>query len=361
MSIDICVPPLGESVLEATVGKWFVEPGTYVTRDAIIVELETDKVTLEINAMMDGWLTEALVATGSTVQPGQVLGKLSAEQPEGSHQPAALDAPQTVVEVKLEAKTPEPVVVLVEKIVVEALQPSVIIPHDGVAREPMSRIRKRIAERLKDAQNTAAILTTFNEVDLSALTQLRQKYQIAFTERYGVKLGWMSLFAQATVRALQKFPRFNSRIDGDDIVTPVSINLGIAVATPHGLVVPVIKGAEQLHLGELEQSIAALAAKAKDKRLDPSDLADGTFSITNGGTFGSLLSTPILNPPQSGILGMHTIQDRPVAVQGQIVIRPMMYVALSYDHRLIDGQEAVSFLVSIKNTLENPGVVWLGL
>lgn len=365
MSLDVRVPQLGESVLEATVGRWYVQPGTQVKKDALLVELETDKVTLEINATSDGWVESVLIPSGKTVRPGDVLAKVGSEQPEGIAYEPISEAPSEPVKtqtVQLETVKTEPTKVDTPK---AAPKPQTIlkplVSSGETTRQPMSRLRKRIAERLKDAQNTAAILTTFNEVDLSALTQLRQKFQTSFTEKYGVKLGWMSLFTQATVRALQAFPNLNSRIEGDDVVTNGSINMGIAVATPHGLVVPVIKGAERLNLGEIEQYIADMARKGRDKQLSPSDLTDGTFTITNGGTFGSLLSTPILNPPQSGILGMHTIQERPVVVQGQIVIRPMMYVALSYDHRLIDGQEAVSFLVSIKNTLENPGLIWLGL
>lgn len=358
MSVDVCVPPLGESVLEAVVGKWHVSPGMYVKKNALLVEVETDKVTLEINAISDGWMESISAPSGKTVASGEVLGKLSHAQPEGAvaappepvyvkEEPIPLPTPPAKVKDQPPAK-PQPI-----------LKP--LIASGQTTRQPMSRLRKRIAERLKDAQNTAAILTTFNEVDLSALTQLRQKFQTSFTEKYGVKLGWMSLFTQAAVRALQMFPNLNSRIEGEDIVTSGSINIGVAVATPYGLVVPVMKGVERLSLGEIEQHITDMARRGRDKELSPSDLTDGTFTITNGGTFGSLLSTPILNPPQSGILGMHTIQERPVVVQGQIVIRPMMYLALSYDHRLIDGQEAVSFLVSIKNTLENPGVIWLGL
>lgn len=377
--IDICVPPLGESVLEATVGRWFVEKGAFVSKDTLLVEIETDKVTLEINAMMDGCLVDIFIPSGRVVSPNTVLGQFDDQTLESNvskettiSNVGVKESVSVVVDESMPKKeSTSPAEPAVPELVISEVKTSGLDSHDpqpldmhvsqGVQRHPMSRVRKRIAERLKEAQNTAAILTTFNEVDLFALSQLRQKYQTAFTQRYGVKLGWMSLFAQATTRALQQFPNLNSRIDGDMIVTPDSVNMGIAVSTPYGLVVPVIKEVEKRSLGDLEQHIAAIANKAREKQLMPSDLANGTFTITNGGTFGSLLSTPILNPPQSGILGMHTIQDRPMVIQGQIMIRPMMYVALSYDHRLVDGQEAVSFLVSIKNILENPGVFWLGL
>lgn len=391
MSIKVYAPTLGESVLEASVGKWHIQPGAFVKKDDLLVEIETDKVTLEVVATAEGHITEHLKPTGSVVKPKEVMTEIIEGQAPQANEPKNTPQKETLNEPKLEEAeklspinnqplnkplTPSSSQEVQEKAAsihpdsaneADLLKDGLEAEHEAETNQeadkriPMSPIRKRIAQRLKESQNTAATLTTFNEIDLSAIKKLREEYQKPFTEKYGAKLGWMGFFAQASIKAIQNFPVFNSYIDGSDIVTPKSVHLSVAVSTPSGLVTPVIRQAEKLSIAELEQHIGRLASKARDRKLAPSDLDGGTFTITNGGTFGSMLSTPILNPPQTGILGMHKIQDRPVVIDGSIVIRPMMYVALSYDHRLADGQEAVSFLVYIKQILENPGAIWLGL
>lgn len=361
-TIDIKVPALGESVNEATIGKWLVKPGESVAADTALVELETDKVTLEVYAPADGKLAEVLAKSASTVKIGAILAKFTAGKIE-KITPIAPAPP------KEEKKQTSPAQLAaqhgqsnVEEFIKSAKKTKATASN---AREelrvPMSRLRQRIAERLKDAQNTAAMLTTFNEVDMSAVMQLRALYKDKFEKSHGVKLGFMSFFVKSCVQALKEQPILNSCIDDQDIITKTYFDIGVAVSTPNGLVVPIIRDADHLSLADVEKTIADMGQKARDGKLNIEEMTGGTFTITNGGVFGSLLSTPILNPPQSAILGMHKIQDRPVVVNGQIVIRPMMYLALSYDHRLVDGKDAVTFLVTIKECLENPGRFLLDL
>ena len=358
-TIDIKVPALGESVNEATIGKWLVKSGESVAADTALVELETDKITLEVYAPTDGKLAEVLEKSGSTVKIGAILAKFTAGKIEKI-------TPTAPAQEKKQASPEKPATQHgqsnVEEFIMSAQKTKTI---SSSAREelriPMSRLRQRIAERLKDAQNTAAILTTFNEVDMSAVMQLRTLYKDKFEKSHGVKLGFMSFFVKSCVQALKEQPILNSCIDGKDIITKTYFDIGVAVSTPNGLVVPVIRDADHLNLADVEKTIAEMGQKARNGKLTIEEMTGGTFTITNGGVFGSLLSTPILNSPQSAILGMHKIQDRPVVVSGQIVIRPMMYLALSYDHRLVDGKDAVTFLVTIKECLENPGRFLLDL
>lgn len=385
---DILVPELGESITEATVGKWYINAGDSIAQDTLIVELETDKVTLEVNAPVSGRLHKILSETGSNVSVGDVLGQLEEgefEQPaaakseEADHK--AIEAtPQPSATQETESKNPPSV----KKTAAEnnlnlndipatgkdgrVTKTDVLsfmsqgssasaakgVTHDAEERVPMSRLRQKIAERLKSAQNTAAILTTFNEVDMSNVIDLRKRLQESFQASHGVKLGFMSFFVKACVQALQEIPALNAEIDGSDIVFKHFYNIGVAVSTDKGLVVPTLKNVDTQSFADIEKQIVDFGARAKSGKLELSELSGGTFSITNGGVFGSLLSTPILNPPQCGILGMHTIQKRPVAVGDKVEIRPMMYVALSYDHRLVDGKEAVTFLVRVKQMLEDP-------
>lgn len=362
--IDIRVPALGESVTQATVGKWFKKPGEDVAVDTPLVELETDKVTLEVYAPADGTLSEILASSGVDVKIGAVLAKF---------QPGKIE--KTTKE-NLTKKTPEIKAVPEKETIEESRhgQSNVMqfiesaqkknIPNMHLREElrvPMSKLRQRIAERLKNVQNTAAMLTTFNEVDMSAINQLRTLYKESFEKKHEVKLGFMPFFVKACIQALKEQPILNSSIDGLDIVTKTYFDIGVAVSTSNGLVVPIIRDADKLNFSDIEKSIAEMSKRARDGKLMLEEIAGGTFTITNGGVFGSLLSTPIINPPQSAILGMHKIQERPVAVNGQIVIKPMMYLALSYDHRLIDGKDAVTFLVTIKECLENPGRFLLDL
>lgn len=363
--INICVPTLGESVTEATVKKWLRKPGEDVATDTPLVELETDKVTLEVYAPADGTLSKILVQSETNVKIGEVLAKFT---------PGKIQ--QANKEVLMKAEKIKPI----------STKETVEEPHHGQSnvnqfinsakskkptsnnntqreelRAPMSKLRQRIAERLKNAQNTAAMLTTFNEVDMSAIIQLRTLYKDSFEKKYGIKLGFMSFFIKACVQALKEQPILNSCIDGQDIVTKTYFDIGVAVSTSNGLVVPIIRDADNLSLADVEKSVAEMGNRARDGKLTIEEMTGGTFTITNGGVFGSLLSTPILNPPQSAILGMHKIQERPIALNGQVVVRPMMYLALSYDHRLIDGKDAVTFLVTIKECLENPGRFLLDL
>lgn len=378
---DILVPTLGESVTEATVGKWYIAAGESIEQDKLMVELETDKVTLEVNAPVSGTLKEIAFPKGSTVKIGHILGRMEegavtskpAEQKPSAH--STVEPQSTLVD-----KNPPSV----KKLLAENNLSSASIPSTGKdgrltktdvlqfmetpsktdlnhpetsdrqERIPMSRLRQKIAERLKNAQHTAAILTTFNEIDMSHVMDLRKRLQESFQTSHGVKLGFMSFFLKACVQALKEIPALNAEIDGTDIVFKHYYDLGVAVSTDRGLVVPVIKNVDELTFAGIEKAITDVGSRAKDGKLEISELNGGTFSITNGGTFGSLMSTPIINPPQCGILGMHAIQNRPVAIDNQVVIRPMMYVALSYDHRLVDGKEAVTFLVRIKQMLEDP-------
>jgi 2-oxoglutarate dehydrogenase E2 component (dihydrolipoamide succinyltransferase) len=361
--IEIKVPALGESVTEATIGKWHKQVGESAAADTVLVELETDKVTLEVYPPADGTINEILVKSGTNVKIGTILANFTPGKI------AAKTIAESVIEKNEEVKTINPPHTSPNSInkphgtsnVNEFISSAQIKTQTMVAanreelRAPMSRLRQRIAERLKNAQNTAAMLTTFNEVDMSAISQLRNLYKDSFEKKHGVKLGFMSFFVKACTQALQEQPVINSCIDGNDIITKTYFDIGIAVSTPNGLVVPIIRNADNLGLADIEKTIGELGKKGRDGKLAIDEITGGTFTITNGGVFGSLLSTPIINPPQSAILGMHKIQDRPVVVNGQIVIRPMMYLALSYDHRLIDGKEAVTFLVTVKECLENPG------
>ncbi|KXV78957.1 2-oxoglutarate dehydrogenase complex dihydrolipoyllysine-residue succinyltransferase [Acetobacter cerevisiae] len=408
MSVEIKVPTLGESVTTATVAKWLKKAGDTVAADEPIVELETDKVSVEVPAPQAGVLGTEVAKVGDEVEVGALLTTLepgaagaakpaakaapaekkaapAASAPAAAPAPAPKAAPASAPAVDAAAALPAARKIMAENglstgqlgagtgkdgritkgdVLGFLSQPPVAqapaAPKPARNDDPreervkMTRLRRTIARRLKDAQNTAAILTTFNEVDLSEAMALRKEYQDAFVKKHGVKLGFMSIFSRAVIAALKEFPAINAEIDGDDVIYRDFVNLGIAVGGPNGLVVPVIKNADKLGYAEIEKTIAGFGKAAREGTLKIDDLAGGTFSITNGGIYGSLLSTPILNAPQSGILGMHAIQERPVAVNGQVVIRPMMYTALSYDHRIVDGKEAVSFLVRIKQNVEDP-------
>jgi 2-oxoglutarate dehydrogenase E2 component (dihydrolipoamide succinyltransferase) len=348
--MDVVVPVLGESVVEATVSKWIKKQGDYVEVDDPIIELETDKVTLEVPASVSGILENTLVSEGDTVEVGALLGTIVAgEKPiKNKEVPKDLKSENDNKE-KTEASNIEDKPV---NNVVETSRDETNVNLEE--RIPMSRLRQAIARRLKEAQNTAAMLTTYNEVDMSALMEMRKNYQENFEKKNGVRLGYMSFFVKASIDALNQFPAVNAEIDGNDIIYKNYYNIGVAVGTSQGLVVPVLKNADKMSFGETELNIAEFGKKAKDGSLAISDMAGGTFTISNGGVYGSLMSSPILNPPQSGILGMHKIQKRPVVIDDKIEIRPMMYLALSYDHRIIDGREAVSFLVRIKEIIEDP-------
>jgi 2-oxoglutarate dehydrogenase E2 component (dihydrolipoamide succinyltransferase) len=412
MAIEIKVPPLGESVADATVAGWKKKAGEAVAADEPLVELETDKVTLEVNAPAAGVLSEIVAAEGATVKVGAVLGRIEAGA--AAAVAAAKAAPLAAATRPVPAPTAAPAVApavasaaplspAVRKMVAEtgtdpaaiagsgkdgrltkgdviahveargaaplaapaapapvaapapAVEPAAARPADPREnRVRMTRLRKRIAERLKAAQNTAAMLTTFNEVDMGAILKLRDAHKDAFEKRHGVRLGFMSFFVKASIAALKEIPAVNAEIDGDDIVYKNHYDIGVAVGTEQGLVVPVLRDADRLSFAEIEKSIAELGRRARDGKLAIADLTGGTFTISNGGVYGSLMSTPILNPPQSGILGMHKTQNRPMAVGDRVEIRPMMYLALSYDHRIVDGREAVTFLVRVKECLEDP-------
>ena len=348
--MDVLVPVLGESVVEATVSKWIKKQGDYVEVDDPIVELETDKVTLEVPASTSGILENTVVSEGDTVEVGALLGTIIAGEKQDKKEEVSEEVKVKDVEKekpttnKLETKSTDQVIENTRN-------------EDNANLEeriPMSRLRQAIARRLKEAQNTAAMLTTYNEVDMSALMEMRKNYQESFEKKHGVRLGYMSFFVKASIDALNQFPAVNAEIDGNDIIYKNYYNIGVAVGTSQGLVVPVLKNADKMSFGETEATIAEFGQKAKEGNLAMSDMAGGTFTISNGGVYGSLMSSPILNPPQSGILGMHKIQKRPVAIGDNIEIRPMMYLALSYDHRIIDGREAVSFLVRIKEIIEDP-------
>jgi 2-oxoglutarate dehydrogenase E2 component (dihydrolipoamide succinyltransferase) len=417
---DIRVPTLGESVTEATVGKWFKQPGDAVAVDEPLVELETDKVTLEVPAPAAGVLSEVAVKNGDTVAVGALLGQIkegAAAQPKPAAAPVATKpaASPTGAPDEKTSKTkpigagPEqpqpremPVPPSVRKMSAEsgidpskvsgtglhgqvtkgdmlsaieraAAQPTPVpapvqmrapSPADDAAREErvhMTRLRQTIARRLKDAQNTAAMLTTFNEVDMSAVMHLRNQYKDLFEKKHGVKLGFMGFFVRACIQALKEIPAVNAEIDGTDLIYKNYYHIGIAVGTDKGLVVPVVRDAQTKSLAEIEKSISDFGRRAREGTLKIEEMQGGTFTITNGGVYGSLMSTPILNAPQSGILGMHKIQERPVVVAGKIEARPMMYLALSYDHRIVDGREAVTFLVRVKEGLEDPARVVLDL
>ena len=348
--MDVLVPILGESVVEATVSKWIKKQGEFVEVDEPIVELETDKVTLEVPASISGILDNLAVSEGDTVEVGALLAMIVAgEKTEEPKKPAVEKKEEKVHQEKVVSNINESKPIAPESKVIRSTQ-----NENLEERVPMSRLRLAIARRLKEAQNTAAMLTTYNEVDMSALMEMRNNYQESFEKKNGVRLGYMSFFVKAAIDALNQFPAVNAEIDGNDIIYKNYYNIGVAVGTAQGLVVPVLKNADDMSFGETEANIAEFGKKAKDGSLGISDMAGGTFTISNGGVYGSLMSSPILNPPQSGILGMHKIQKRPIAIGDNIEIRPMMYLALSYDHRIVDGREAVSFLVRIKEIIEDP-------
>lgn len=409
MTIEIKVPPLPESVADATLINWHKKAGDHVSRDENLVDLETDKVVLEVPSPKSGILTEIKVQDGTIVKSGELLAILTesseAAAPEDGNdanaskadsKPNKADLATDAVKKDSTAKKVSPAVKVllkehdldasmiegsgkkgritksdvldylrddeaenvrsndIDTPIQQSPQPTEEVTDNDGQRVPMTRLRAKIAERMVEAQTNSAMLTSFNEIDLFEVMELRKKYKDSFLEEHSVKLGFMSFFSKASVEALKKFPIINASVDGQDIVYHDRYDIGIAVSSERGLMVPVIKNLDELSFAEIERSIADLATKAKNGSITMEDLSGGTFTITNGGTFGSLISTPILNSPQSAILGMHNIKERPVVVDGKIVIRPMMYVALTYDHRIIDGREAVLFLVSIKESLEDP-------
>ncbi|MHA7840908.1 MAG: 2-oxoglutarate dehydrogenase complex dihydrolipoyllysine-residue succinyltransferase [Gammaproteobacteria bacterium] len=399
-TIDITVPVLPESVADATIAAWHKKIGEPIARDENIVDIETDKVVLEVPAPEDGTLVEILSDEGATVEGETVIARFkpgveAASQPSTS---VASDATAPAASASTDANNNDDLSPSVRRLVAEhhvdvghltgtgkggritkqdvmayidkgSVQKSTASASAAVAslpsgsrpeeRVPMTRLRARIAERLLSAQHEAAILTTFNEINMKPIMDLRRRYKESFEKKHGVRLGFMSLFTKAVVEALKRFPAVNASIDGTDVVYHGYYDIGIAVSSPRGLVVPILRNAEHMSLADMERAIADYAQKAKDGKLTVEEMTGGTFTLSNGGVFGSLLSTPILNPPQSGILGMHKTEDRPVVENGEIVIRPMMYVALSYDHRIIDGKESVSFLVTIKELLEDPARILL--
>lgn len=399
MSVEVKVPMLPESVADATVAKWYKKPGDKVKRDENLVDLETDKVMLEVPAIEDGVLLEIFKPEGDTVRADEVLAKIGADSGAAASEPAKKEPPVAEVKEKPEAKkeASEDLSPAVRRLVAEhdlkagdikgtgkggrivkedvmshmqggkgaqqqARQPvSVDLGGRPEQRVPMSRLRAKIAERLVEAQHNAAMLTTFNEINMDPVIALRAKYKDQFEKAHKVRLGFMSFFVKAAVEALKRFPAVNASIDGQDIVYHGYYDIGIAVSSPRGLVVPVLRNADTMTMAEIEEAITDYANKAKEGKITLEEMTGGTFTITNGGIFGSLMSTPIINPPQSGILGMHNIVKRPVVEGDEIVIRSMMYVALSYDHRIIDGRESVSFLVTIKQLLEDPARILLDL
>ncbi len=396
MNIEVKVPILPESVADATVAAWHKQPGESIYRDENLVDLETDKVVLEVPSPVDGVIGKIVCDTGATVTSGELLAVIE----EGAVADAPESADETTGRSTAEAAAPAgaaPAAVSAPAAQTEKLSPAarrvaeeagadvsrlagsgrggritkgdvIHYVRQGAPAGPrpeerikMTRLRSRVAERMKQAQNTAAILTSFNEVDLKAVMDLRRKYKDAFQQEHDVKLGLMSFFVQAVCDALRKYPIVNASLEGNEIVYHGFQDIGIAVSTERGLMVPILRNAQHLSLADAERAIREFAGKARDGRIALEDLQGGTFTITNGGTFGSLLSTPLLNPPQSAILGMHAIKDRPVVVEGKILARPMMFIALSYDHRIIDGKEAVLFLVAVKEALEDPARLLLGL
>ncbi|WOC16240.1 2-oxoglutarate dehydrogenase complex dihydrolipoyllysine-residue succinyltransferase [Pseudochrobactrum sp. MP213Fo] len=395
MATEIRVPTLGESVTEATIGKWLKKVGDTIVADEPLVELETDKVSIEVPAPVSGVLTEITAQEGDNVGLDALLGQIDASGAAAA--PAAKAAAPAAATPAATAATPSsmPAAPAAAKLLAEAgvsadqvdgsgkrgqvlkgdvlaalakgtapapaAAPVAAAPRTAPAgdtvreeRVKMTRLRQTIARRLKDAQNTAAMLTTYNEVDMSAVMELRKRYKDLFEKKHGVKLGFMGFFTKAVTHALKEIPAVNAEIDGTDLIYKNFAHVGVAVGTDKGLVVPVVRDADQMSIAEIEKEIGRLGRSARDGQLSMADMQGGTFTISNGGVYGSLMSSPILNAPQSGILGMHKIQDRPVVVGGQIVIRPMMYLALSYDHRIVDGKEAVTFLVRVKDSLEDP-------
>jgi len=393
-NVDVMVPALGESVTDATVASWFKKVGDSVAADEMLCELETDKVSVEVPAPQAGVLAEILAAEGTTVSNTAKLAVIAPSgttvesapaaavtvaAPEGTKGKDVEDAPSAKKMMAEAGLSPDQVTGTgrdgrimkedVQKAVsapaaapaapapTPAAAPRAPVAADDAAREErvkMTRLRQTIARRLKDSQNTAAMLTTYNEVDMSAVMDLRNEYKDLFLKKHGVKLGFMSFFVKACCHALNEVPEVNAEIDGTDVVYKNFVHMGVAVGTPNGLVVPVVRDADQMSFHKIEQKISELGLRARDGKLSMAEMQGGTFTISNGGVYGSLMSSPILNPPQSGILGMHKIQDRPVAINGEVVIRPMMYLALSYDHRIVDGKGAVTFLVRVKEALEDP-------
>lgn len=363
MQIEVKVPQLSESVSEATLLSWHKKEGEYVQRGENLIDIETDKVVLETPAIQAGVISKILKEDGSTVTSGEVIALLDTEgvrpEPEVQEKPVLMPAASKhAVELGVDpaeiAGTGRGGRITKEDVIFHAGHETVTQEKRKARRVPMSRVRARIAQRLLESQRNAAILTTFNEVDMHAIVDLRNRYREKFEKEHGVKLGFMSFFVKAAVSALQHFPILNAAIDGNDIVHHDYYDIGIAVGTERGLVVPVLRDADRLSFEDIEKGIADFGKRAREGKLAMEDLDGGTFSITNGGIYGSMLSTPIVNPPQSAILGIHAMKERPVVENGQIVIRPMIYLALSYDHRLIDGREAVQALIAIKEDLEDP-------
>ena len=404
MAIEIRVPTLGESVTEATIGKWFKKLGEAVKKDEPLVELETDKVTLEVNAPEAGILAEITAKDGDTVNPNALLGQITAQAAGAtaapSAPPAAAKAPSPAPTAPTQAMPPAPAAAKIAAdrglnvtdiagsgrrgqvlkgdvlaapaapapvsapVPVAPPAPRVTPQADDASREErvkMTKLRQTIARRLKESQNTAAMLTTFNEVDMTEVMALRARYKDVFEKKHGTKLGFMGFFVKACVQALKDLPAVNGEIDGNDLVYKNYYHIGIAVGTDRGLVVPVVREADQMSIADVEKKISDFGRRARDGQLKIDEMQGGTFTITNGGIYGSLMSTPILNSPQSGILGMHKIQDRAMVIGGKVEVRPMMYLALSYDHRIVDGKEAVTFLVRVKEALEDPARLVLDL
>ncbi|EFK9532730.1 2-oxoglutarate dehydrogenase complex dihydrolipoyllysine-residue succinyltransferase [Escherichia coli] len=396
-SVDILVPDLPESVADATVATWHKKPGDAVVRDEVLVEIETDKVVLEVPASADGILDAVLEDEGTTVTSRQILGRLregnSAGKETSAQSEEKASTPAQRQQASLEEQNNDALSPAIRRLLAEHNLDASAIKGTGVGgrltredvekhlakapakesapaaaapaaqpalaarsekRVPMTRLRKRVAERLLEAKNSTAMLTTFNEVNMKPIMDLRKQYGEAFEKRHGIRLGFMSFYVKAVVEALKRYPEVNASIDGDDVVYHNYFDVSMAVSTPRGLVTPVLRDVDTLGMADIEKKIKELAVKGRDGKLTVEDLTGGNFTITNGGVFGSLMSTPIINPPQSAILGMHAIKDRPMAVNGQVEILPMMYLALSYDHRLIDGRESVGFLVTIKELLEDP-------
>ncbi|HDS4625827.1 2-oxoglutarate dehydrogenase complex dihydrolipoyllysine-residue succinyltransferase [Klebsiella pneumoniae] len=399
-SVDILVPDLPESVADATVATWHKKPGDAVVRDEVLVEIETDKVVLEVPASADGILDAVLEDEGATVLSRQILGRLREGNSAGKESSEKADAkastPAQRQQASLEEQNNDALSPAIRRLLAEhnldpaaikgtgvggrltredvekhlakapapaeakapaaapAAAPAPQLGHRSEKRVPMTRLRKRVAERLLEAKNSTAMLTTFNEVNMKPIMDLRKQYGEAFEKRHGIRLGFMSFYVKGVVEALKRYPEVNASIDGDDVVYHNYFDVSMAVSTPRGLVTPVLRDVDLLGMADIEKNIKELAVKGRDGKLTVDDLTGGNFTITNGGVFGSLMSTPIINPPQSAILGMHAIKDRPMAVNGKVEILPMMYLALSYDHRLIDGRESVGFLVAIKELLEDP-------
>ena len=412
MSVEIKVPSLGESVVEATVAKWYKNEGDSVSVDEPLLELETDKVTLEVPSPSNGCIQKINAEEGSTVEVGAILGSIdenaSIDQKVKQSEPVnenSVTTSEKIIPEEVKSPQKEEMSIQVDNLNNQKLSPAVrkiaaekninintvtssredgritksdVINYQNIEKQentpqtirqtdkreervPMSRLRQTIAKRLKDAQNNAAMLTTFNEVDMSELIKTRNDHKSEFEKKYGVKLGFMSFFVKACITALRDIPEVNAEIENNDVIYKNFYNIGVAVGTDQGLVVPVVKDADKKSLVEVEKEIYQLGQKARSGQLSIEDMQGGTFTISNGGVYGSLMSTPILNPPQSGILGMHKIEERPIAIDGEITIRPMMYLALSYDHRIVDGKGAVTFLVRVKEGLEDPSRLLLGV